>query len=89
MREKPDEAPLVAAFSSLSIALKPHEEEALREVVCTYVAAAKQAGMTPEQVIIEVKHAAQVSSIGVLPSVMRRVVEWCLDKYFEGPAPKR
>jgi hypothetical protein len=87
--DQPDEAPVVAAFSSLTIALRPAEEEALREAVCNYVAAAKKAGMTPEQIIVVMRNAAQSSSPGVLPSLMQRVVDWCLEKYFEAPTPSR
>src|SRR5690349_7716699 len=79
----PDIGPLVAAFEALGAAAPPEKENALREVVCAYVDECKKAGLWPEQIIIAVKHAARFAQPRINPNLMRRVIDWCVDKYFE------
>jgi hypothetical protein len=79
----PDIGPLVAAFEALGATTPPENEEALRDVVCAYVDESKKAGLWPEQIIIAVKHAARFAQPRINPNLMRRVIDWCVDKYFE------
>jgi hypothetical protein len=81
----PDTGALSSAFASFGLILRSVDEAALRDAVCEYVAAAKQVGMRPEEVIVAIRAAADASRPGVNPVVMQRVVEWCLEKYFETP----
>jgi|SRR4051812_33275750 hypothetical protein len=78
----PDNRALVAAFSAIGHAPRASEEDALRQAVCDYVVAAKSAGMTPEQIIIAIR-STPISGGDILPSIMQKVIDWCLDRYFD------
>jgi hypothetical protein len=85
-RDQPDLGALVSAFASLGLVVRPEHEAALRDAICDFVISAKSHGMQPEQVIVAVRAASRSSLHDVSPALMRRAIQWCLDKYFDSAA---
>lgn len=60
------------------------QRECLRAAVATYVALMRRDDVTPEQAIVNVKHALR--SVGTLPVVRRRImndiVTLCIEEYY-------
>jgi hypothetical protein len=85
---------------SESFRAHPLHDDVLKEAVCVYVDQMKRAGLSVEQIIIELKRAAATRSDPAFralrgrgsdpteeTAILNRAVSWCIERYFEGTQP--
>lgn len=90
--------PESVAFTSLSDAFRTHpvQDAALKKAVCAFVDEMRRAGLSVEQIVIQVKRAAATRSDPTFralrsranapvdeQAIVNRAVTWCIEHYFE------
>jgi hypothetical protein len=85
--EPPDSGEDLALRSALVAPGRGRNRPALREAVRRYTAAYRDRGVLVEHVIIAIKERARESAPGrhadELPDLVRDVVTWCIDAYYD------
>lgn len=86
MKVSPTDA-LRSALSTLDVGTTLAHPEKLREQVCAVVEELKEAGMSPEHVVLAVKGIVYEANMRVVDTrLIDQIVTWCIDQYF-APGP--
>ena len=86
----PEESPALGALREKFALLLPRaysltqeERSELQERVCAFVDERKQAGLSPEHIVIELRRAGvSAGGGGFSDRLLEEAVQWCIRRYF-------